>query len=89
MAISDIILDGPLPESLQASEGAYCACVSGAIPRGEYLAKMAAAGLTNVQVVLEADAAELLASDCCGGGLAKTALEGVVTSLSLTARKGE
>ena len=87
LAVSDIVLDGPLPESLQANEGAYCSCISGALARSEYLAKLAAAGLQDVTVVSEADAAALLASDCCGGGATESELSGVVTSLHITARK--
>jgi arsenite methyltransferase len=87
LAVSDIVLDRPLPESLQANEGAYCSCISGALPRTEYLAKLAAAGLQDVTVVSEADAAALLASDCCGGGATESELSGVVTSLHITARR--
>jgi len=87
VAISDIVLDGPLPESLQGSEDAYCSCVSGAIGRREYLAGLAAAGLHDLQVVSEADAAPLLAGDCCGEGLDQSELAGVVTSIHITGRK--
>jgi SAM-dependent methyltransferase len=87
IAVSDIVLDGPLPESLRGSEESYCSCVSGALARGEYLAKMAAAGLQEVAVVSEADAAALLAGDCCGGGVSQSELSGVVTSVHVTGRK--
>jgi len=87
VAISDIVLDGPLPEALQASEDGYTSCVSGAIGRQEYLAGLAAAGLDDIRVVSEADAASLLAADCCGEGLADADLAGVVTSIHVTARK--
>ncbi len=87
VAISDIVLDGPLPESLRGNEGAYTSCVSGAIGRTEYLEALAAAGLTNIEVVSEADAAALLAGDCCGEGLDESELRGVVTSIHVTARK--
>ena len=89
LAVSDIVLDGPLPEALKANEGAYCSCISGAIGREEYLAKLAAAGLQEVQIVSASDAAALLASDCCGGGAAESELSGVVTSLHVTARKAQ
>jgi len=89
LAISDIVLDGPLPESLRGSEEGYCSCVSGALERNDYLAKMAAAGLQQVQVVSAVDAAALLASDCCGGGAADSELSGIVTSIHLTARKAQ
>lgn len=88
LAVSDIVLDGPLPESLQGNEDGYCSCISGAIGREEYLAKLATAGLQEVQVVSAVDAAALLASDCCGGGAAESALSGVATSIHVIARKG-
>jgi SAM-dependent methyltransferase len=89
LAVSDIVLDGPLPESLQGSEDGYCSCISGAIGREEYLAKLAAAGLQEVQVVSAVDAAALLASECCGGGTAESELSGIVTSIHVTARKAQ
>jgi len=89
VAVSDIVLDGPLPEALKANEGAYCSCISGAIGREEYLAKLAAAGLRDVRVVSAVDAAALLASDCCGGGATESELSGVVTSIHVTARKAQ
>jgi len=87
VAISDIVLDGPLPAALRESEDGYCSCVSGAIGRQEYVAGMAAAGLQDVAVVSEADAAPLLAGECCGTGLDPTELAGVVTSIHVTGRK--
>jgi len=89
LAVSDIVLDAPLPDALQANEGAYCSCISGAIGREEYLAKLAAAGLQNVHVASAVDAAALLAQDCCGGGVSESELSGVVASLHITARKAE
>ena len=89
LAVSDIVLDGPLPASLQGSEDGYCSCISGAIGREEYLAKLAAAGLQDVHVVSSSDAAALLASDCCGEGAAESELSGIVTSIHVTARKAQ
>lgn len=87
VAISDIVLDGPLPEALRGSRDAYCSCVSGAIGRAEYLEELEAAGLQDIQLVSAGDAAPLFASDCCGEGLDESVLRGVVTSIHLTARK--
>jgi SAM-dependent methyltransferase len=72
IAISDIVLEKPLPEKLRGDADAYCSCVSGAIGRGEYLRRLRAAGLTGVRVVAAADAAELA---------------GVVTSISVVGRR--
>lgn len=87
VAISDIVLEGPLPESLEANEGAYCSCISGAIGRAEYLAELAAAGIVDINIVSAVDAAPILASDCCGAGVSESDLAGVVTSISLVGRK--
>ena len=86
IAISDIVLEKPLPETLSEDAEAYCACISGAMPREEYLAKLAAAGLKEVAVESAADASALLAGDCCEGG-AGSELSGVATSIHVTARK--
>ena len=87
VAISDIVLDGPLPESLQGSEDGYCSCISGALARDDYLTKLTVAGLQEVAVVSAVDAASLLAQDCCGEGIGELDLAGVVTSIHVTARK--
>jgi SAM-dependent methyltransferase len=87
LAISDIVLDGPLPQELQGSEDGYCSCISGAVSRSDYLAALADAGLEDIEVVSEADASELLAADCCGAGLRRSDLEGVVTSVHVIGRK--
>jgi SAM-dependent methyltransferase len=84
IAVADIVLDGPLPEALKGDADAYCSCVSGAIGRTEYLRELEAAGLTDVKVVSEADAAQLLAGDC---GVAPADLAGVATSVQVTGRK--
>ena len=85
LAVADIVLDAPLPACLQDDKEAYCACIAGAVSREEYLAGLQAAGLADVQVVSEADAAALLASDCCGEGAALPA--GVTTSIRVAGRK--
>jgi SAM-dependent methyltransferase len=87
VAVSDLVLDRPLPAWLEGDQDGYTSCVSGAIGRGEYLAQLAAAGLSEITVVSEADAAPLLFSDCCGAGLGGTDLVGVVTSVHVTGRK--
>ena len=87
VAISDIVLDGPLPDSLKGDESAYCSCISGAIGREEYLMKLKEAGVQDVAVVSAVDAASLLAQDCCGAGVAESELAGAVTSIQVTGRK--
>jgi SAM-dependent methyltransferase len=84
IAVADIVLDGPLPDALKGDADAYCSCLSGAVARAEYLRELEAAGLTDVKVVSEADAAQLLAGDC---GAQESELTGVATSVHVTGRK--
>jgi SAM-dependent methyltransferase len=55
IAVSDILLDGPLPEAIQKDLLAYVGCVSGAMQREEYFALVAAAGLERVEVLRDVD----------------------------------
>lgn len=50
-SISDIIIDGKLPERLMKSAEAYAACIGGAVSRDEYLGAIEAAGFRNVRIV--------------------------------------
>ena len=90
--VSDIVLDGELPPAFAGSIDAYVGCVAGAVSRETYLTAMQAAGLVNIEIVSEKDASELL-SGCCsaGTGCACTSpqkmLEGLVTSITVSARK--
>jgi len=85
IAISDIVLDASLPDALRGDEDAWCSCIAGAVSRSDYLAALADAGLEDIRVVSEADAAELLAGDCCGAGA--PGLAGIVTSVQVVGRK--
>src|SRR6185369_14378791 len=55
LVISDIVLDGTLPEAIQKDLLAYTGCVSGAVRREAYFAMMGAAGLTEVEVLRDVD----------------------------------
>jgi arsenite methyltransferase len=50
LAVSDIVTDGPLPESIKKSLSAWAGCVAGAIEAKEYIGLMEAVGFTNVSV---------------------------------------
>jgi arsenite methyltransferase len=50
LAVSDIVTDGPLPDSLKQSLSAWAGCVAGAVDASDYLDMMAAVGFTNVSV---------------------------------------
>ncbi len=53
MMISDIVLDGELPESVKKSVAAYTGCIGGALKREDYLKAIARAGFTRVEIVAE------------------------------------
>ncbi len=55
LVISDIILDGELPEAVKNNVLAYVGCVAGASQRADYFALLAAAGLTKVEVLRDVD----------------------------------
>lgn len=52
-SISDVVLIGELPESLQKDAEMYAGCVSGAIQKDEYLGFISNSGFTNVSVQKE------------------------------------
>ena len=54
-AVSDVVSEEPLPESVRTDPAAWAACYGGSIPEGEYLAAIALAGLSDVVVVRRTD----------------------------------
>lgn len=50
LAVADIVTTKPLPENVRKSLLAWMGCVAGALTVAEYRAKLAAAGLTGVEV---------------------------------------
>jgi hypothetical protein len=53
MMVSDIVLDGELPEKIKTSVAAYTGCIGGALQRRDYLDAMAKAGFAQVEIVAE------------------------------------
>ena len=51
LAVSDIVTDGPLPESIKKSLSAWAGCVAGAVEAEEYIGMMTAVGFTDVSIV--------------------------------------
>ncbi|MFO7623720.1 MAG: arsenite methyltransferase [Anaerolineales bacterium] len=49
-SVSDIVIQGELSEQLRQDMEAWSACVSGAIPAGEYIEKLQATGFSDIQV---------------------------------------
>ena len=50
LAVSDIVTDGPLPNSIKQSLSAWAGCVAGAVDAKDYISMMEAVGFTNVSV---------------------------------------
>lgn len=50
LAVSDIVTDGPLPQSIKQSLSAWAGCVAGAVEAGEYIGMMESVGFTDVSV---------------------------------------
>ena len=50
-AVSDVVVDGHLPDAVRQDMEMYVGCVAGALEANEYLAKLSAAGF--IQVGLE------------------------------------
>jgi len=51
MMVSDIVLDNELPARVKDSVAAYTGCIGGALKRADYLAAIAKAGFTQVEIV--------------------------------------
>jgi arsenite methyltransferase len=50
-AVSDVVSEAPLPESVRRDPAAWAACYGGSIPEADYLAAIDAAGLESLMVV--------------------------------------
>jgi SAM-dependent methyltransferase len=50
LAVSDIVTDGPLPQSIKQSLSAWAGCVAGAVEARQYIGMMEAVGFTKVSV---------------------------------------
>jgi len=60
MVVSDIVLDGRLPEAVEKDLLAYAGCISGAVQREEYFGLVGAAGLERVEVLRDVDQLAML-----------------------------
>jgi arsenite methyltransferase len=95
LVISDIVLDGALPDVVAKDVYAYVGCVSGAMVRDDYFGLLRAAGFAGLEVLkdvdylgaigdaLPNDIGALLAKAC----LAPDALSGKVRSITYRATK--
>jgi arsenite methyltransferase len=93
-AVSDIVIRRELPAAVQKSMEMWTGCVAGALLESEYVAKLHAAGFTDVhveptRVYTKEDAAEMASSACCSAELgdALATLDGAVMSAFVRAKK--
>ncbi len=95
LVVSDIILDGALPEALAQDVYAYVGCISGAALRADYFGKLAAAGLGQVALLKDVDYLEGLLEAApaqaeallAKHGLGRDAVKGIVRSITFRAVK--
>ena len=95
IVISDIVLDGALPKSLEKDIYAYVGCISGAAQRRDYFGQLTAAGLEGIEVLKDVDylatvrdAAPVEADSLLGRhGVAWDDVKGRVRSITFRARK--
>jgi SAM-dependent methyltransferase len=55
LVISDIVLDGELPRSIQDDLLSYVGCVAGAMQRDRYMTQVLAAGLSGIELLADVD----------------------------------
>jgi ubiquinone/menaquinone biosynthesis C-methylase UbiE len=95
MVVSDIVLDAPLPEAVARDLAAWVGCISGALPRREYVRLVESAGLGSVEILKDVDqgaAMEVVAPDQVHDLLQRTGarredLVGAVRSVTFRAVK--
>jgi len=95
LVVSDVMLDGNLPEIITRDVMAYVGCVSGAVQRDDYLAMLTGAGLGEIEILKDADflatVADSIPKEISGAmeqlGLESDDLKGVVRSITYRARK--
>lgn len=51
LVVSDMVTDGPLPQSVRADPAAWAACIAGALDLDDYLAMIRAAGYEQVETI--------------------------------------
>ncbi|MDF1569171.1 MAG: methyltransferase domain-containing protein, partial [Spirochaetaceae bacterium] len=85
LMVSDIVLNGDLPESLVDNMDAYSACISGAMEQNSYLELIRKAGFVDIEVISEAGFTDTLIS---GSGTETDVIpDGVVISIGVRASK--
>jgi SAM-dependent methyltransferase len=97
LVVSDVMLDGELPEIITQDVMAYVGCVSGAVQREDYLGMLTEAGLGDIEIVKDVDFIASVADSLPKEiniameelGLNGDDLKGVVRSVTYRARKAD
>jgi arsenite methyltransferase len=95
LVVSDIVLDGVLPEQVRENVLAYVGCVSGAEQRDVYFRMLTDAGLGDIEVIKDVDFLEMtekaspaeVAAIVEATGISKEETRGIVRSITYRARK--
>ena len=94
LAVSDMVTDGPLPDSIKSSLSAWAGCVAGALDVEEYVAGIKAAGFVDVAlepVYLDKefidDGIRQMGGEIDTGEMPREAIYKAVFSAKITARK--
>jgi ubiquinone/menaquinone biosynthesis C-methylase UbiE len=97
LVVSDVVLDGDLPDAIRESVLAYVGCVAGAERRERYFAMLADAGLSEVEVLKDVDFLQMtekaspveVLSIMEEAGITREEVAGMVRSVTYRARKSE
>ncbi len=95
LVVSDVMLDGELPEVITQDVMAYVGCVSGAVQREDYFSMLTDAGLGDIEIVKDVDFLATVADSLpkeINSAMEKLSLnsedlEGVVRSVTYRAHK--
>lgn len=94
LAVSDMVTDGPLPDTVKASMSAWAGCVAGALDVEDYIAGIKAAGFVDVEldpVYLDRefidDGIRQMGGEYDIGDMPREAIYKAVFSAKITARK--
>ena len=95
LAVSDVVVDGHIPDVIRADMEAYVGCVAGALERGDYLERLQRAGFEQCSIAptRRYTFADMQATACCSNEIAalpedeRNALDGRVMGAFIRAVK--
>jgi len=95
LVISDIVLDGDLPETIRDNVLAYVGCVAGAEKRDSYFQKLTNVGFTDLEILKDVDFLEMTTKAAPAevlaimdsAGISRDDVTGMVRSVTYRARK--